>query len=119
MKRAHWPALACSVAGAFTLLGCGSTKTMYDWGSYQDSLYVMWIEPEDFDPAAHIGVLTEDIRRAEAENHAVPPGVRAHLAFLYDQTGNRQEAARLLAAEKAAFPESGALVDSLAKKLPK
>jgi len=96
--------------------GCG-TKTLYEWGDYQNSLYVMWVEPEDFDPADHLRILTEQVAEIESEERAVPPGVRAHIGMLQHQAGNVVEARRYLAAEKAAFPESTIFVDGLLNRM--
>lgn len=90
---------------------------MYEWGDYQNSLYVMWIESGDFDPADHVGILSEQIERTESEQKQVPPGMRAHVAMLYFQAGNAEMARQYLLAEKAAFPESEVFVDGILARI--
>lgn len=108
---------ALLVAGAAaTAAGC-TARPMYEWVSYQDSLYVLWVRPESFDPAERLGRLTEQIAATESEGRAVPPGVRAHLGWLLATSGDTEGAARMFAAEKAAFPESAVFVDGLLSRM--
>ncbi len=88
---------------------------MYAWGDYQDSLYEMWVDAEDFELGDHILELEEQV--AETEADAVPPGVRAHLGYLYFRAGDGDAGARMLSAEKAAFPESAVFVDGLLARM--
>jgi len=104
------------VALVLVLPAC-RTHTTYEWGDYQNSLYGMWIEPEDFDAADHLRVLTGQVAATEERGELVPPGVRAHIAMLYSDAGNTVEARRYLEAEKAAFPESATFVDGLLARM--
>ena len=105
-------------AAALTPSACAADP-MYEWGSYQDSLYVMWVEAESFDPGQQLAQLTEEIERAESEQKAVPPGVRAHVGWLLASNGNEDGAARMFEAEKAAFPEAAVFVDGLLARMGK
>jgi len=61
--------------------------------------------------------LSEDMARTEAEGAQVPPGARAHLAYLYALQGNLSQATALFEAEKAAFPESAVFVDGMISRM--
>ena len=113
------PACAMLVVLALALPACAAKPPMYEWGRYQDSLYAMWIQPGDFDPRDQLAMLTEDIERAESEQRLVPPGVRAHVAMLFAEAGNAEEARRYLLDEKAAFPEATVFVDGMLARIGK
>jgi hypothetical protein len=104
---------------ALALPACAAKPPMYAWGRYQDSLYAMWIRADAFDVRDHLAILTEDIERAESEERLVPPGVRAHVAMLFFEAGNTEEARRYLLDEKAAFPEATVFVDGMLARMDK
>lgn len=111
LRRATLLALALAPAA------CAAPRPMYDWGRYQDSLYLMWIQPGSFDERDQLGILTEQVARTESEGRIVPPGVRAHVAMLFYETGNGEEARRYLLAEKEAFPEAEVFVDGMLARI--
>ncbi len=111
---------AFAIAGVLAAAGCASApKTTYQWGSYQDSLYRMYVETEDFEPAAEAHRLGIEIEQARAMQRRVPPGVHAHLGYLCAAAGDPAGAATHFAAEKAAFPESAKFVDGMMERMSK
>lgn len=116
------PKRVCAAAAllclSLTAPGCGSS-TYYSWGNYQDHLYNLFLESEDMDPADEIGQLVELIERAGHGDKPVPPGVRAHLGFLYYRVGNEVESMRWLEAEKAAYPEATVFVNGMQARMRK
>ena len=100
-----------------TLVACDSRH--YGWGRYQDHLYEMFLETEGFQPADEVGRLVDQIEEAEHSGRPVPPGVRAHLGYLYSKVGNQTEAARWLIAEKRAFPEATVFIDGMLARMKK
>ena len=97
------------------LLGCSgcAAPTMYRWGEYQDLLYEMYAEPGNAPPEKQAEVLARQIGETRAKEQWVPPGVHAHLGYMYFLLGNEQAAAEQFEEEKAAFPESAVFIDGL------
>lgn len=90
---------------------------MYHWGRYEDLLYDMYVNPGRTDAGAQAAKLSEDIDKAQAEGKAVPPGVHAHLGFLYYQQGNPGGARQEFQTEKRLFPESAAFIDGVLQRM--
>jgi hypothetical protein len=109
----RWPALLLAAALAS---GCAS-QSLYDWGHYENLLYAMWIEPGSADPTTQIAQLREDMGRAAAEGRRVPPGVWAHLGYLYWSQGDADAAREALVRERELFPESAVFVDGLLRRM--
>ncbi len=108
------PALAATVV----LAGCATpAPTRYAWGSYEDQIYVSYAKPGALSPEQQVEQLEHDRDAARAANAKLPPGWHAHLAWLYEQTGRADLAREELLAEKVAFPESSAFVQTLLKNL--
>ncbi|MBN2704416.1 MAG: DUF4810 domain-containing protein, partial [Pontiellaceae bacterium] len=61
--------------------------------------------------------LENDVRKAQSKGMPAPPGVRAHLGFLYYQLGKYDLARDAFIAEKETFPESAILMDRFIGKL--
>ena len=97
--------------------GCGGDGPLDRWGHYEGVLYDMYAHPGKADPATQIAQLSEDIQRAQAEGERVPPGVHAHLGYMYYLQGNAEAAARELQTEKELFPESAVFIDRLLARL--
>jgi len=107
-------ALAALVAAA----GCVTPpRPMYAWCGYEESLYRMYVETGDFDPAVEAQRLAVEIERAQLEGHDIAPGVHAHLAMLCARLGDTAGAEAHLVAEKAAFPESQVFVDGMLARM--
>lgn len=96
-----------------SLASCVSSPGLYGWGSYEQLVYASYVAPGSLSPATQIQKLEEDYQKFRATNQRVPPGWHAHLGYLYAQTGKPDAAQRELLAEKAAFPESTVMVNSL------
>jgi hypothetical protein len=101
------------------LLGAGACapQTIYSWGSYEQLVYDMYAKPGKADPGTQIAKLTADVERANAEGKKVPPGIHAHLGYLYYTQGQVAEAAEQLTIEKQLFPESGVFVDGMLARM--
>ena len=92
--------------------GCGPGP-LYQWGRYEGLVYEMYAHPGKAEPAEQIEALSADITRAEAAGRAVPPGVHAHLGYMYLQQGNAMAARAQFETEKRLFPESAVFMDRL------
>lgn len=100
-------------AFVLTLQGCAqSAKPLYHWDGYQRQIYDH-LKGEGQDPNTQLQQLQALADKAKASGNALPPGFRAHLALVQLRLGRDAEAAQLLAAEKASFPESAPYMDFL------
>lgn len=93
--------------------GCTANKPLYHWGSYENLVRTMYVEPGEAPSALQIEKLTADIELSEASGQAVPPGLYAHLAMMYAAEGKPGLAREALEKEKQLFPESSRLIDTL------
>jgi hypothetical protein len=106
--------VSCSI-----MTGCETSKPLYFWGDYENLVYEMYIEPGAADPATQVQKLKEDISEAGAEGMHVPPGLHAHLGYMYFLQGNTHGAVLEFETEKKLFPESAKFVDGFLGRLKK
>lgn len=107
-------AILLLAALSITLLsGCVKKPTMYYWGEYESLIYSMYIEPGTAEPDVQIEKLKNDIQLAERTGKKTPPGIHAHLGFMYAAAGNSALAKDSFAHEKALFPESAKFIDGM------
>ena len=104
------------IAALCALSACAS-KSLYHWGRYEDLIYDMYVNPGKADTSTQAAKLSEDIDKAHAEGKAVPPGVHAHLGYLYYQQGNLGGAQQEFQTEKRLFPESAAFIDGILQRM--
>lgn len=90
--------LACSV-----LTGCATTEPLYFWGNYEDLIYGMYLEPVSADTTTQVAKLKEDINKASTDGKPVPPGLHAHLGYIYFIQGDTNAAALEFETEKNCF----------------
>ena len=99
------------------LLGCvQAPKQLYMWEAFPRQQYEVLLRA-GVSPESQIQALEAHAEKARAANNALPPGFRAHLGMLHLATGNAATARQMWQAEKVAFPESGAYMDTLLKRL--
>lgn len=96
---------------------CTTQTELYGWGNYEELIYVSYAEPGSLAPEAQIQAMEQDYQKMRAANRRAPPGWHAQLGYLYAQAGKPAEAERELLVEKAAFPESAVMIDSLLANL--
>ena len=112
------------VAAALAVLttACGQPSTLYRWGEYESLVYDMYMRPGKADPTTQIARITEDIERTSAQGQQgqhVPPGLHAHLGYLYYGQGQIDAAYEQFVAEKTLFPESAVFVDGILARMKK
>jgi len=107
------------VALAALVAGCTQSAASYRWGDYESLLYDMYIKPGKADATTQIARLTEDITRTQAAGQRVPPGVHAHLGYLYYGQGQLDAAYEQFVTEKSLFPESTHFVDVILARMKK
>ena len=99
------------------LLGCvQAPKQLYMWEAFPRQQYEVLLRA-GVSPESQIQALEAHAEKARAANGALPPGFRAHLGMLHLATGNAATARQMWQAEKVAFPESGAYMDTLLNRL--
>lgn len=99
------------------ITGCATRNAnLYHWGEYENLIYSMYIEPGTADPRTQVNTLTADIQKAADYGKAVPPGVHAHLGFMYALLGNSGLSQDAFNEEKALFPESAVFIDGMMKR---
>jgi hypothetical protein len=105
-------------AGVALLVGCAhkGPGPLYMWEGFPRQQYEA-LQRGGSPAEEQIAALEAHSEKARAAGAALPPGFRAHLAMLKLSIGNADEARRLLAAEKTAFPESAPYMDQFLKRL--
>lgn len=108
--------LTAAVLAAALMAGCATQTTppLYYWGGYQAQLYGHFQNTKS--PEEQIQALEEIREKARAKGLPLPPGLQAHLALLYGNTGQSERFMQNLQAEKQQFPESTSFIDFLLKK---
>jgi hypothetical protein len=105
---------------ALLLLGCATgSRNLYYWGDYEDAIYDMYLEPGKTSLTDEILRLKTDVEKAAAHGMSVPPGLHAHLGYLYTLEGDDATALVHFQTEKALFPESTVFIDGLITRMRK
>jgi hypothetical protein len=118
MKKSSWMSAAAAFLAVVMLSGCAQTKEpLYRWGAYENLVYEMYAKPGKAEPGVQIVKLTEDIEKAQAEGKRVPPGVHAHLGYMYYIQGNESAALQEFSTERELFPESARFVDGMVSRI--
>jgi hypothetical protein len=101
-------------------VGCATSRqNLYYWGLYEDSIYNMYVEPGKTSNKDEIRRLEEQIQKTVDSGQFVPPGLHAHLAYLYVTQGDYANAMIHFQAEKAQFPESAHFIDGTIERMKK
>ena len=106
--------VSCSI-----MIGCATSEPLYYWGDYEELIYQMYIEPGAADSATQVAKLKEDIIKASTAGKPVPPGLHAHLGYMYFLQSDTHAAVLEFEMEKKLFPESTKFVDGLMGRLKK
>ncbi|MGZ8222099.1 MAG: DUF4810 domain-containing protein [Methylobacter sp.] len=106
--------VSCSI-----MIGCATSEPLYYWGDYEELIYQMYIEPGAADSATQVAKLKEDIIKASTAGKPVPPGLHAHLGYMYFLQSDTHAAVLEFELEKKLFPESTKFVDGLMGRLKK
>ncbi len=113
----------CKFCIAFIIFGlltsCASSKQLYKWGHYEDSIYNMYVKPGKISIEDEKNRLEEQIEETAGKGEFVPPGLHAHLAYLYFSLGDHATGMVHLQTEKIKFPESTHFIDGIIKRMQK
>ena len=116
LRHALFAALAIVV---FLAVGCAQKAPLYRWGVYEELVYEMYAKPGKADPGTQVIKLSEDITRTQAEGKRVPPGVHAHLGYMYFLLGNTEATYQAFVTEREMFPESATFINGMLQRLRK
>jgi hypothetical protein len=108
--------LLLAFSSVVVLAGCANqtaTPPLYQWTGYQPEVYDYFKAVKS--PQEQIDAMEKSLQLIAAKGNHPPPGFYAHLGMLYALVGQDDKAMQEFAAEKAAFPESSAYMDFLAK----
>lgn len=100
--------LAYALLASLALAGCGP-RALYNWGKYEDSLYLRYSE-QNFGEAET--ELSQTLPQA-GQTGRVPPGVYADYGYMLYRRGDYAGAVAAFEKEKKTFPESSALMAKL------
>lgn len=112
MSNMKLPALALS---SLLVSACMPKPDMYVWGQYESLLIRMYTgeQLDEEELSRQIAGLESDIQNAEKWNRKTPPGVYAHLGYLYASAGNQVASKQAFEEEKQNFPESAQFIDGM------
>ena len=77
----------------------------------------MYLNPGSVPAGDEIIQLEAEIEQTVASGKFVPPGVHAHLAYLYESEGDHATALIHLQTEKRKFPESARFIDGIIRRM--
>lgn len=89
--------------------GC-ATPSLYSWGRYESDMYKFYKNPEHI--VELMAGLEKTLEEAEARQK-VPPGLYAEYGYLLLETGDSKQAVVYFEKEKALWPESTLLMNSM------
>ena len=109
--------LSCVLLFSALSAGCVTApQDHYYWGSYEALILAMYAELGSADPVMQIEKLTADLQQAESIGKPAPPGLHAHLGYLYAMNGNVPLAEAAFNEERALFPESAVFIDGMLER---
>lgn len=117
MNVKTWRALA--FAGMVLAAGCAADRNLYYWGEYEQLIHDAYVKPGSADPPTQIQKLTADIQKAEASGKRVPPGIYAHLGFLYALDGKDSQSKAAFRREQELYPESSVWIEGMLNRARK
>ena len=109
--------LSCLLLFSALAAGCVSApKDHYYWGNYEALILAMYAEQGSADPVMQIEKLTADLQQAESIGKPAPPGLYAHLGFMYAMNGDVSQAEVAFNEERELFPESAVFIDGMMER---
>jgi len=102
----------------FFISAC-SNPTLYQWGKYEDLLYKRYVKPGSISPQEEISALELQLEKTYSKELLPPPGLHAHLAYLYISDGQYSRALEHFQAEKKLFPASEHFINGLIDRMKK
>jgi hypothetical protein len=108
------------VAALAILAGCEAPKRPgYHWGDYEALLYNASDESDNIRPDRQARKLEALIEDADRRGRRVPPGVHAHLAYMYLLIERPDLARDNFLLEKEKYPETAVFIDHMVERMSK
>ena len=115
MNKKTWVLLA--LVSMILTAGCAARQQdLYYWGEYEQLIHDAYMKPGAADTTTQIEKLTADIEKASATGKRVPPGIYAHLGFLYAMEGKDSQSKAAFKQEQTLYPESIPLIEGMLKR---
>jgi len=99
-------------------MGCASS-TLYQWGDYENYLYKRYNKPGSLSTQEEIILIENQLEQTYSKERMPPPGLHAHLGYLYITDGQSVRAIEHFNVEKKLFPESKFFIDGLIERMKK
>ena len=110
--------LVCLVLTWAAASGCApANRSIHRWGIYETLIYEASVKPGTADPISAAQRLQADIERTQAGGQSVPPGVHAHLGYLYYNQGDLGAARVEFLTERELYPEATVFVDGILARM--
>ncbi|MEM7200533.1 MAG: DUF4810 domain-containing protein [Planctomycetota bacterium] len=109
--------LILALAAAVTAAACSSTPQRYEWGSYQESVYLLTAGEGQVDVDAQIQAMNATVEQARQRDRPVPPGMHAHIGLLYSMRGELDLATAAFETERELYPESAGFINGMLTRM--
>jgi hypothetical protein len=96
--------------------GC-APNTLFQWGDYEKFLYKRFNKPGSLTTQEEIISIENHLEQTYAKQLFPPPGLHAHLGYLYISEGKRDRALEHFIAEKKQFPESTHFINGIIERM--
>ena len=108
-----------ALVGAALLSGCATNNQLYQWGDYEETLFVYFHEPEVRDAMlANYYVFVNNAATGTSKNKKpLAPGLFAEAGTFMLEQGDSDAAIRFYQLEANTWPESRHLMNTLIKNL--
>jgi len=106
------------VVVCFLFMGC-APNTLYQWGDYEHYLYNRYNKPGSVTTQEEINAIENQLAQTYSQDRMPPPGLHAHLGYLYITDGQRDRAIEHFNVEKKLFPESSHFINGLIERMAK
>lgn len=106
--------------GSIALLLFGTAcqgTSRYAFGDYQESVFAVTMNEGEANIDASIASLNETVERTVMNDRLVPPGMHAHIGFLYALRGDIDFAVAAFESEKELYPESSVFIDGMLRRM--
>ncbi len=97
------------------LTGCANNQGLYDWGQYQETLFVVYHEPELKEQT--LKNYLEFVESGGTPQHPIAPGLFAEAGTFMLEQGDVDAAVRYYKMEYEAWPESQPMLGMLIENL--
>lgn len=95
----------------------GTADEIFEWSGFLFESNKPLVKPGEWALAKQLTKLEAAIERARKHGKRIPPGINAHVGWLSEQNGKKDQAREYYREEKRLFPESAQLMNRLIEDL--